>query len=95
LGDHAKTIPVSSTKSMHGHTLGAAGAIEAIAIIAGMQEGFVPPTANYEQADPVCDLDCVPNQARAYRIDVALSNTFGFGGNNCSILLGRSEHGQV
>lgn len=95
LGDHAKTIPVSSTKSMHGHTLGAAGAIEAIAIIAGMKEGFVPPTANYEQADPVCDLDCVPNQTRAYRIDVALSNTFGFGGNNCSILLGRPDYGKI
>lgn len=89
-GDAAKTIPVSSTKSMHGHALGASGAIEAAAIIAAMREGFVPPTINYETPDPRCDLDYVPNVARQHRFDVALSNNFGFGGNNCAIVLKRA-----
>jgi len=92
LGEHAANVAVSSTKSMHGHTLGAAGAIEAIAIIAGMQGGFFPPTVNYQQPDPNCDLDYVPNQARDGHISVALSNNFGFGGNNCSILLGNTDY---
>lgn len=81
-------IPVSSTKSMHGHVLGATGAIEAVAVIAGMQGGFVPPTINYVTPDPRCDLDYVPNQAREVRFKHALSNNFGFGGNNCSLVLG-------
>ncbi|KOR31066.1 hypothetical protein TI04_02790 [Achromatium sp. WMS2] len=88
LGEHAHKIPVSSTKSMHGHTLGAAGAIEAVAILAGMRHGFFPPTVNHQETDPECGLDCVPNVARPGQIHVALSNNFGFGGNNCSILLG-------
>jgi len=92
LGEHAANVAVSSTKSMHGHTLGAAGAIEAIAIIAGMQGGFLPPTANYQHPDPNCDLDYVPNHARDGRINIALSNNFGFGGNNCSILLGNTDY---
>lgn len=92
LGEHAANVAVSSTKSMHGHTLGAAGAIEAIAIIAGMQGNFLPPTANYQQPDPNCDLDYVPNHARDGHINIALSNNFGFGGNNCSILLGSADH---
>lgn len=92
LGEHAANVAVSSTKSMHGHTLGAAGAIEAVAIIAGMQGGFLPPTANYQHPDPNCDLDYVPNHARDGRINIALSNNFGFGGNNCSILLGNTDY---
>uniref|UniRef100_A0A451AAU9 3-oxoacyl-[acyl-carrier-protein] synthase II n=1 Tax=Candidatus Kentrum sp. UNK TaxID=2126344 RepID=A0A451AAU9_9GAMM len=86
-GTHADNLMVSSTKSMHGHTLGAAGAVEAVAVIAGMRDGFVPPTANYRELDPKCNLDCVPNAARDQRIRVAMSNSFGFGGNNCAILL--------
>lgn len=92
LGAHSANVAVSSTKSMHGHTLGAAGAIEAIAIIAGMHGHFLPPTINYQQPDPGCDLDYVPNQVRDGHIRVALSNNFGFGGNNCSILLGSADY---
>lgn len=81
-------LPVSSTKSMHGHVLGATGAIEAVAVIAGILGRFVPPTINYVTPDPRCDLDYVPNQAREHRFNNALSNNFGFGGNNCSLVLG-------
>lgn len=88
-GEHAHSIPVSSTKSMHGHTLGAAGGIEAISVVAALRGGFIPPTINYETPDPKCDLDYVPNKSRQYAINVALSNNFGFGGNNCSIVIGR------
>ena len=91
-GAHADDLMVSSTKSIHGHTLGAAGAIEAIAVLAGIHGGFVPPTANYREPDPKCDLDYVPNIARNLQIRVALSNNFGFGGNNCSILLGNVDN---
>nr|WP_319396783.1 beta-ketoacyl-[acyl-carrier-protein] synthase family protein [uncultured Desulfobacter sp.] len=85
----AYDIPVSSTKSMHGHTLGAAGGIEAIAVLAAMDGGFIPPTMNYREKDPKCDLDYVPNQAREQQFSVGLSNNFGFGGNNCTVILGR------
>ncbi len=88
-GEHAACLPVSSTKAMHGHTLGAAGAIEAAAVIAGMQQGFIPPTINYQTPDPRCDLDVVPNVARKQCYDIALSNNFGFGGNNCALILKR------
>ncbi len=88
-GPHADALAVSSTKAMHGHTLGAAGAIEAVAVIAGMRGGFVPPTMNYRTPDPRCDLDYVPNSPRAQRFNVALSNNFGFGGNNCAVILKR------
>src|SRR3984957_13738678 len=81
-GDHANTLPVSSTKSMHGHTLGAAGAIEAAATVLALCNGVFPPTMNYLEADPECDLDVVPNQARAAVVDVALSQSFAFGGLN-------------
>ena len=86
-GDAARGIPVSSTKSMHGHVLGATGAVEAAAIIAGMRHGFIPPTINYATPDPRCDLDYVPNHARIQRFNTALSNNFGFGGNNCALVL--------
>ncbi len=82
LGDHAKKIPVSSTKSMTGHLLGAAGGIEIIATILSMQKGIVHPTINYETPDPDCDLDYVPNKAREWKVRAAISNSFGFGGHN-------------
>jgi len=88
-GDHARTVPISSTKSMTGHLLGAAGGVEAVISILALERGILPPTINLENADPECDLDYVPNQARPMKIDVAMSNSFGFGGHNASIVLGR------
>ncbi|GAC1324472.1 MAG: beta-ketoacyl-ACP synthase II [Chloroflexota bacterium] len=85
-GAHAGTLPVSSTKSMTGHLLGAAGALESIICIKAMQEGCVPPTINYESRDPDCDLDYVPNRARPAGVKVALNNSFGFGGHNVSLV---------
>ena len=76
------TLPVSSTKSMHGHTLGAAGAIEAVATVMALGKGILPPTANFTEADPLCALDVIPNQARAASVEVALSQSFAFGGLN-------------
>ena len=84
-GDHAKKLAVSSTKSIHGHTLGAAGAIELAATIVAMRGGFIPPTANFIAPDPQCDLDYVPNETRLGRINVAISNSFAFGGHNACI----------
>jgi len=84
-GEHAYKIPVNSTKSMIGHLLGAAGAVELVATIKSMEEGILHPTINYEFPDPECDLDFVPNQKREASIDTALSNSFGFGGHNITI----------
>jgi 3-oxoacyl-[acyl-carrier-protein] synthase II len=84
-GEHASKIPISSTKSMTGHTLGAAGAIESVYTILAMARGMVPPTVNYEYPDPECDLDYVPNHPRPARIRLALNNSFGFGGANATI----------
>jgi len=81
-GDHAHNLSVSSTKSMTGHLLGAAGGVEAIACIMAINEGIIPPTINYDHPDPECDLDYTPNNAVSKEIDVAISNTFGFGGHN-------------
>lgn len=89
-GEHARTLAVSSTKSMTGHLLGAAGAIESVACVLALHHGVLPPTINYDTPDPACDLDCVPNQARETRIDVALNNSFGFGGHNVALLFGRA-----
>jgi 3-oxoacyl-[acyl-carrier-protein] synthase II len=89
-GDHAKNIMVSSTKSMHGHLLGAAGAIEAVLTVLALKEGIIPPTINLENPDPECDLDYVPNVARKKEIRYALSNGFGFGGTNASICFGKA-----
>lgn len=86
-GDHANTLAVSSTKSMTGHLLGAAGGVEAIFSILGLQHGIMPPTINYETPDPKCDLDYVPNEAREKQINVAISNSFGFGGTNGTIVM--------
>ena len=84
-GEHAARLAVSSTKSMTGHLLGAAGGIEAIASVLALHHGILPPTINYETPDPDCDLDYVPNQARKQDVDVALSNAFGFGGTNATL----------
>jgi nodulation protein E len=81
-GKHADRLAVSSTKSMHGHTLGAAGAIEAVATLLALHHGILPPTANYTEPDPACDLDVVPNKARRAQVEFALSNSFAFGGLN-------------
>ncbi len=86
---HADRLLVSSTKSMHGHTLGAAGAIEAIATVLALQHGLIPPTANHQVADPACNLDVVPNHARPAQIETAISNTFAFGGLNATLVIRR------
>jgi 3-oxoacyl-[acyl-carrier-protein] synthase II len=88
-GDHAKKLAMSSTKSMTGHTLGAAGGIEAGITALAIARGVLPPTTNYETPDPDCDLDYVPNHAREQRVDHAMSNSFGFGGTNAALVLSR------
>ncbi|MBP1747976.1 MAG: 3-oxoacyl-(acyl-carrier-protein) synthase 2 [Deltaproteobacteria bacterium] len=90
-GDRAYKLPVSSTKSMTGHLLGAAGAIEAVFSVLSIRDQVCPPTINYETPDPDCDLDYVPNQARDHEINVVLSNSFGFGGTNCVLAIKRFE----
>lgn len=91
-GDHVDNgLMVSSTKSMTGHMLGAAGGMELIACVMGIKDGVVPPTINVENQDPECNLDCVPNTAREVPIKTALSNSFGFGGHNASVLVGKFE----
>ncbi|HET9531813.1 MAG TPA: beta-ketoacyl-[acyl-carrier-protein] synthase II, partial [Blastocatellia bacterium] len=88
-GDSAYSIPVSSTKSMMGHLLGAAGGVEAGVLALALHDQVVPPTANYEKPDPDCDLDYVPNKSRKANIRYALSNSFGFGGTNAALLMRR------
>jgi 3-oxoacyl-[acyl-carrier-protein] synthase II len=90
-GAHAYKLAVSSTKSVTGHCFGAAGAIEAMMCVRAVHEGVLPPTINYENPDPACDLDYVPNVARETRVDVALSNAMGLGGHNGCVLVGRVE----
>ena len=90
-GDHAKRIPVSSTKSMTGHLLGAAGGIEAVFTVLALVNGVIPPTINYENPDPECDLDYVPNTARRASLNAALSNSFGFGGTNACLIFKKHE----
>jgi beta-ketoacyl-acyl-carrier-protein synthase II len=90
-GDHAYELAVSSTKSVMGHTFGAAGAIEALMCVLAVRDGKLPPTINYRNPDPDCDLDYVPNEAREAQLDVALSNAMGLGGHNGCVLVGRYE----
>ena len=90
-GDLAYKIPISSTKSMTGHLLGAAGAIEAVFSVKTIQDGIIPPTINYEVPDPECDLDYVPNQARPSQVKYVMSNSFGFGGHNATIIFREYE----
>ena len=91
LGDYAYKVPISSTKSMIGHLLGAAGAVEAIATLLTINRGIIHPTINYENPDPDCDLDYVPNQARRKDVRIAISNGFGFGGHNAVVVLAKFE----
>lgn len=90
-GEHAYNIPVSSTKSMTGHLLGAAGGIEAIFCINALQENIMPPTINYQNPDPECDLDYVPNQSRQKELNHVMSNSFGFGGHNATLIISKFE----
>ena len=86
---HAKKLAISSTKSMTGHLLGAAGGVEAVITALSIYHGIMPPTINYETPDPECDLDYVPNKARGKKINIAMSNSFGFGGTNAILVFKR------
>jgi 3-oxoacyl-[acyl-carrier-protein] synthase II len=90
-GDFAYKVPISSTKSVVGHTVGAAGAIEAAVCCLAIEHGVIPPTANYETPDPECDLDYVPNAARKAEVRVVLSNSFGFGNANACLVFSRLQ----
>jgi len=90
-GQRAYEIPISSTKSMIGHLLGAAGAVEFIVCLLSIRDNIIHPTINYEYPDPDCDLDYVPNKAREKKVDVTMSNSFGFGGHNVTLIAKRFE----
>ena len=86
-GHHAGKLAVSSTKSMHGHALGAAAALECLATLLALRDGVLPPTANFNEPDPDCDLDVIPNHARSAQVEYAISNSFAFGGLNAVLAL--------
>jgi 3-oxoacyl-[acyl-carrier-protein] synthase II len=90
-GAHAHRVAVSSTKSMHGHLLGAAGSLEAAICALALRDGILPPTINLDDPDPECDLDYVPNEARRVQVEYAMSNSFGFGGTNAALVLRRAS----
>jgi 3-oxoacyl-[acyl-carrier-protein] synthase II len=89
-GERAPTVPVSSIKSMLGHTMGGASALEAVACALAVHQDRIPPTMNFETPDPECPLDCVPNASRRQRVRIALNNAFAFGGNNACLVLGKA-----
>jgi 3-oxoacyl-[acyl-carrier-protein] synthase II len=91
LGEHCKKVPISSNKSMLGHLLGAAGAVESIFTVLTLRDGIIPPTLNCDTPDPECDLDYVPNIARKAQVNTALSNSFGFGGINATLAFRKFE----
>jgi 3-oxoacyl-[acyl-carrier-protein] synthase II len=91
-GDHAYKLAVSSTKSMTGHLLGAAGGVEAVVSVLSIDKGMIPPTINLDNPDPECDLDYVPHKARKREVNMSLSNSFGFGGTNACLLFKKLEH---
>jgi 3-oxoacyl-[acyl-carrier-protein] synthase II len=91
-GEHTRRLAVSSTKSVHGHLQGAAGALEAAACALAIDRSLIPPTINLDNQDPECDLDCVPNCARPARVRVAISNSFGFGGHNATVVIRGINH---
>jgi len=93
-GDRATTMPISSTKSMTGHLLGAAGSLESVIVIEAMRSGVLPPTINQDQPDPECDLDTIPNEARASQTRIAMTNSMGFGGHNVSLIFADANHAQ-
>jgi 3-oxoacyl-[acyl-carrier-protein] synthase II len=86
-GDNAKNVPVSSIKSMMGHLIAAAGSVEMICCVLAIRDQVLPPTTNYQNPDPECDLDYVPHKARDRKVDIAMSNSFGFGGHNASLVM--------
>ncbi|HEX2949645.1 MAG TPA: beta-ketoacyl-ACP synthase II, partial [Armatimonadota bacterium] len=94
-GEHAYNIPISSTKSMVGHAMGASGALEAIICVMALREGIIPPTINYQYPDPKCDLDYVPNTARHAKLRHVMSNSFGFGGHNAVLILKQWENNSI
>jgi 3-oxoacyl-[acyl-carrier-protein] synthase II len=91
--EHAQSLSISSTKSQLGHLLGASGGVELVLTVLALQNGVIPPTINYETPDPLCDLDYTPNQARERKVAVAMSNSFGFGGHNASLVVGALRNG--
>lgn len=93
--EHASRVPVTANKSMTGHMLGAASAVEAVALVKSLQTGIIPPTINYEHPDPACDLDCVPNAARESNLRIGMSNSFGFGGHNAVIVMKKAGDGSL
>jgi len=93
-GEHARKLCISSTKSQLGHSLGASGGVELVLTVLALVHGVVPPTINYDTPDPACDLDYVPNQARERKLTAAMSNSFGFGGHNASLVVGNLRNGQ-
>jgi 3-oxoacyl-[acyl-carrier-protein] synthase II len=95
LGEQAYNIPISSTKSVTGHLMGSAGSVEAVLTIMAMQNGFIPPTINLDTPDPDCDLDYTPHVGKAHTIDVAMSNSFGFGGHNAVLVFGKNVNGRA
>ncbi len=88
-GDHARDVSISSTKSQLGHLLGASGGVELVLSMLALRDGVIPPTINYTTPDPKCDLDYTPNEARQRKISAAMSNSFGFGGHNASVIIGK------